>query len=112
MEKTTDFCKVTAVIRTGVLERVEQRLQELGVHGICVTSVKGHGEYADFYSRDCMTTHARVEIFTSAERADDVVQAIMEAAYTGVKGDGIVAVLPVSKLYRIRQRAEVRPDEV
>lgn len=31
MEKTTDFCKVTAVIRTGVLERVEQRLQELGV---------------------------------------------------------------------------------
>ncbi len=86
MEKTTDFCKVTAVIRTGVLERVEQRLQELGVHGICVTSVKGHGEYADFYSRDCMTTHARVEIFTSAERADDVVQAIMEAAYTGREG--------------------------
>lgn len=108
----TKFCKVTAIIRCEVLAKVEQRLQELGVHGFSVMQVKGCGEYTDFYSHDCMTTHARVEIFIAAHRAEFVAQAIMDAAHTGVEGDGIVAVLPVNKVYRIRKRAEVLPDEL
>ena len=44
----TDYCKVTAIIRCEVLEKVEQRLQELGVSGISVTRVKGYGDYANF----------------------------------------------------------------
>lgn len=108
----TNFCKITAIIRCEVLEKVEQRLQELGVHGYSVMQVKGCGEYTDFYSRDSMTMHARIEIFISAHRAEDITQAIMDAAHSGVEGDGIVAVLPVNKVYRIRHRAEVRPDEL
>jgi len=112
MNMNTDFCKVTAIIRCEALEKVESRLQELGVHGFSVMQVKGCGEYTDFYSRDCMTTHVRVEIFISAQRADVIAQAIMGAAHTGVEGDGIVAILPVYKVYRIRKRAEVLPDEL
>lgn len=112
MEKNTDYCKVVAIIQSDVLDKVERRLQELGVPGISVTRVKGYGEYADFYSHDCMTTHARVEVFTAAERADPIAQGIMDAAHSGEKGGGIVAVLPVSKIYRIRKCAEVQPDEI
>lgn len=112
MEKNTDYCKVTAIIRCEVLEKVEQRLNEIGVPGISVTQVKGHGEYSDFYSRDSMTTHVRVEIFISAQRAEAIVQAIMDAAHSGTAGDGIVAVLPVNQVYRIRHRAAVLPDEL
>lgn len=112
MEKSADFCKVTAIIRCEVLEKVELRLQELGVHGLSVMQVKGYGEYADFYSRDCLTTHARIEIFISAKRADSIAQAIMDVAHTGVEGDGIVAVLPVNKVYRIRHRTQVLPDDL
>jgi nitrogen regulatory protein P-II 1 len=108
----TNFCKVTAIIRCEALEKVERRLQEIGVHGFSVMQVKGCGEYTNFYSLDCMTTHARVEIFVSAHRAEVIAQAIMDAAYSGVEGDGIVAVLPVNKVYRIRKRAEVLPDEL
>jgi nitrogen regulatory protein PII len=36
----------------------------------------------------------------------------MDAAYSGVAGDGIVVVLPVEKIYKIRHRAEVQPDEL
>jgi len=89
-----DFRKVNAIIRSDALEKVEQRLHELGVPGISVTRVKGYGEYKNFYTNDWITTHARVEIFTS-----------------GTSGDGIVAVLPVEKVYKIRHRAEVLPDE-
>jgi nitrogen regulatory protein P-II 1 len=112
MEENTDFCKVTAFIRCEVLEKAERRLQELGVLGISVTSVKGCGEYTNFYSHEGMTTHARVEIFTSAKRAEAIAQAIMDTACSGQVGDGIVAVLPVNKVYRIRHRMEVRPDEL
>lgn len=112
MKEDTDYCKVTAIIRCGMLEKVEQRLKEIGVPGVSVTQVKGYGEYTNFYTRDWMSTHARVEIFTFASLADSIVQAVMDAAHTGVEGDGMVAVLPVSKVYRIRQRAEVRPDEL
>ena len=112
MDMNFNYCKVTAIIRCEALEKVEQKIIAIGVHGISVTQVKGYGEYADFYSRDCMTTHARVEIFTSSKSADDIAQAIMNAAHSGVEGDGIVAVLPVKSLYRIRNRAEVNPDEI
>ncbi|MBI1424293.1 MAG: P-II family nitrogen regulator [Gammaproteobacteria bacterium] len=111
MGKGEGYCKVVAIVRGESLENVEQRLQQLGVPGITVTCVKGYGEYADFYSRDCMTEHVRVEIFTSAARAENVAQGIIDAAHSGVAGDGIVAVLPVSKIYRIRQRAEIRPEQ-
>lgn len=36
----------------------------------------------------------------------------MEAAHTGVPGDGIVAVLPVDKVFHIRTRSEVAPADL
>lgn len=111
MENETDFCNVIAIIRCDAFEQVEQCLRELGVPGITVTCVKGYGEYTDFYCREWTTTHTRVEIFTATGQADAIAQAIMGVAHSGVPGDGIVAVQPVSKIYRIRNRAELTPDE-
>jgi len=100
--------KVTAIIRSNLLEKVEHKLQEMSVRGLSVTKVKSYGEYANFYSKDWMVNNARIEIFIDEARAN----AIMEAAHVGVEGDGIVAVLPVDKLYRIRTRSEATVDEV
>jgi len=107
-----NYRKVTAIIRREVLEKVEKKLQKSGVQGVSVTRVKGYGEYTDFYSKDWMVSHARIEIFTHQSKADVIAQAIMEAAHTGVEGDGIVAVLPVEKLYRIRTRSEAAIDDI
>lgn len=106
------YRKVTAIIRRDVLEKVERELQAMGVRGISVTKVTGYGEHADFYSKDWMVSHARIEIFTTEYQADAIAQSIMETAHLGLEGDGIVAVLPVEKLYRLRTRAEATPDEV
>ncbi len=88
-------CKVTAIVRLSMLERVEDRLQDLQVPGISVTKVKGYGEYANFFRPDWMVEHARIEIFLHSARADEVARAIADAARTGGSGDGLVAVLPV-----------------
>lgn len=112
MDKDTDYCKVIAIIRNDALAGVERRLQELGVQGISVTGVRGYGEYTDYYTPELLTRHLRIEIFATAKQGDAIAQAIMDAAHSGLAGDGIVAVLPVSKVYRIRRHAEVRPDEL
>jgi nitrogen regulatory protein P-II 1 len=99
--------KITAIIRCTLLEPVERRLQEIGVPGMTVTHVKGFGEYANFFRRDWTVTHARIEIFTEQSLVDRIVDTIQDAAHTGTPGDGIVAVLPVERLYRIREKREI-----
>ena len=101
------FRKVTATVSCDALEKVESALQAIGVGGISVTKVKGYGEYVDLYKRDWMTVHCRIEVFTSAQRAEKVARTIIDAAHSGLKEDGIVAILPVENLYRIRTRAPV-----
>ncbi|HED39392.1 MAG TPA: P-II family nitrogen regulator [Chromatiales bacterium] len=100
-----DYRKVTAIFRIELLDKVEKKLQELGVRGLSISKVKGYGEYIDFYAKDWMTNHARVELFIEESEAETIAQAIMDAASLDMEGDGIVAILPVEKLYHIRTRS-------
>ncbi|MDQ6979552.1 MAG: P-II family nitrogen regulator [Mariprofundaceae bacterium] len=94
--------KITAIFQETMLAKVELALGEAGVGGFTVTSVKGCGEYKNYYTQDLTSCHARIEIFIIEERAEDVVLSIMAAAHIGLEGDGIVAISPVESLYRIR----------
>jgi nitrogen regulatory protein P-II 1 len=104
--------KVTAIIRSDTLDRVEERLQNIGVKGLTVTNVKGFGEYANFFTHTWLVTHSRIEIFTEKNRAEQIAGAIMQAAHTGGAGDGIVVLLPVEKVFRIRTKNEAQPGEL
>ena len=100
--------KVVAIVRTDALKDVEDRLRVIGVPGITVDRVKGFGEYANFFTPDWMSAYARVEVLTDVVQAQRIVDAIIQAAHTGAAGDGIVSVLPVEKLYRIRDHRELQ----
>ena len=119
-----DLKKVVAIVRTDMIEHVESRLIQLGVPGITIARVKGFGEYSNFFTHDWLSAYVRIEIFTDPAQVQQIVDAILEAAHTGTPGDGIVSVLPVDSLYRVRdyrklsslhgpQRAEepARPEE-
>lgn len=56
--------------------------------------------------------HDRLEIYCETSRANGIIQAIMDAAHTGSAGDGIVTLIPVEKLYRIRSKVEAKFGEV
>ncbi len=99
------FSNVIAIVRLTDLEKVEKSLRQAEVRGITVTRVKGYGEYKNFFSPDWKVGHARIEIFTA--RAEEVAETIMNAAHSGSAGDGVVAIVPIAKLYRIRDRSEV-----
>lgn len=107
---------VIAVVRVGALEEVERRLMKIGISGMTVIKVKGVGQHAnssgrDWLSRDWLMEEAKIEIVAEESRVGAITSAIIDAAHTGDPGDGIVTVLPVSKFYRIRTRAEALPDD-
>lgn len=104
--------KVTAIIRSSVLDDVEQRLRDIHVPGVSITKVKGYGEYANFFRPDWSCQHARVEIYCRHERADEIARAIVDSAHTGGAGDGIVVVLPVESIFRIRTREVATTEDL
>ncbi len=109
---STDYAMVTGTIRSDCLKQVERALQDLGVSGVSVSRVKGYGEYADFFTSDWMSTYVRVEVITAADRAEAIVDCILEAASSGMKGDGIVTLTPIESVWRIRSRAPAPPSEL
>lgn len=109
---TAAYSKITAIIRIDCLEQVEKALQGLHVSGVSVSRVKGYGEYTDFFARDWMSPYARVEIFTSAQQVERITGAVLRAASTGTRGDGIVALEPVDSVLRIRDGSPIPPGAI
>ena len=108
-----EFAKVTAIIRNEVIENVEMALEKAGVSGFTVTNVKGVGEWEKKFSFfGGPSTHCKIEIFTEGSRAEQIAGVIINAAHTGSVGDGLVAVLPVHKVFRIRTKALAKSGEV
>ncbi len=104
--------KIIAIIRSRLLEDVEEELRKIGVRGLTVTRVKGYGEDKSIWAQDWLGTHARIEIFAGKNKADAIAAVIMQVAHTGGPGDGIICILPVEKIYRIRTKSEVKADEI
>ena len=105
--------KVEAIIKPFKLEDVKEALFDIGVSGITVSEVKGHGrqqghtelyrgaEYVvDFLPK------IKIEIVVKEEEVEKVIQTIMENARTGKIGDGKIFVMPVEKAIRIRTGEE------
>ncbi|WP_448508884.1 P-II family nitrogen regulator [Immundisolibacter sp.] len=100
---------ITAVIKPHKLDDVRDALGDLGITGMTVTEVRGFGrqkghteiyrgaEYVvDFIAK------MRVEVAVRDEDADNVVEAIANAANSGKIGDGKIFVSPLEQVVRIR----------
>ncbi|MGZ4818674.1 MAG: P-II family nitrogen regulator [Terriglobales bacterium] len=101
--------KVEAVIQPSKLDAVKDALLEVGVEGMTVIEVRGHGRqkgHTEFYrgreySVDLLPK-VKLEIVLSDELVDKVVQAILEHARTGKIGDGKIFLSRVDEAIRIR----------
>src|SRR3954453_3319737 len=110
--------KIEAIIRPERLQDVQDALDELGVSGLNVTEVMGCGrqkgyteQYRGSRANISLLPKLKIESVVSAELTDRVVEAIVAAAYTGETGDGLLYVLPVSEVVRIRT-GERGPDTI
>jgi nitrogen regulatory protein P-II 1 len=101
--------KVEAVIQNSKLEAVKSALQEIGVEGMTVLEVRGHGRQKGHtevyrgreYSVD-LIPKTKVEMVLPDLMVDKAVQAILGAARTGKIGDGKIFLSKIDEAIRIR----------
>ncbi|MFM0732643.1 P-II family nitrogen regulator [Paraburkholderia sediminicola] len=100
---------VVAIVRLDVVEGLERKLGAIHIHGVTVTKVRGFGVHPNYFADDWTTEHVKIEVFTQPENVDALVKTIMDIARVGAGGDGVVAVIPVEKFFRVRSQAEATP---
>jgi nitrogen regulatory protein P-II 1 len=101
--------KIEAIIREEKLNDVKQALRELGILGLNVVEVRGHGRQGGIelagrtgtYQVD-MLPKIQVNIVLSEHNVDRTVETICNAARTGETGDGLIFIYPVLDVVRIR----------
>jgi nitrogen regulatory protein P-II 1 len=98
---------VIAIVTPESVRTVETRLIEIGIGGITLTKVKGFGSYKNFFTRDWLSDHVKLEILTDEEQVRGIVDALMETAGPDIPGSGIVAVMSVETLLPLHAHAGV-----
>ena len=100
---------IKAIIRPNKVDEVKDALSKLGIAGMTVTEVRGHGKqkghtaiYRGKEYNVSLLPKMQIEVVVTNTIADEAIRAIVEAARTGEIGDGRVFVLPVEQSYRIR----------
>lgn len=100
---------IIAVIKPHRLDEVREALAGLGVQGITVTEVKGHGRqkgHTEFYRgaeyQVTFVPKVKLEIAVDTAIAAKAVEAIQAAGKTGQIGDGKIFVLGLEQAVRIR----------
>ena len=102
-----EYRKVTAIIHPSRLQYVENTLKDHCVHGLSVSEVSGYGEHPNYFGADWKTHFMRLELFVPAEEAEELAKLIMQDARTGSEDNGIVAILPVDTIYKIRTQQKL-----
>jgi len=109
MERSTEMKKIEAIIQPFKLDEVKSALQDIGIDGMTISEVRGHGRQKGHketyrgqeYSVDLLPK-VKVEMVVPSERSDEVVKALSGAARTGKIGDGKIFLYDVAEAIRIR----------
>jgi len=101
--------KIEAIIQPFKLEEVKEALKAIGIDGMTITEVRGHGRQKGHkevyrgqeYQVDLLPK-VKVEMVVGDERLEEVASALATAARTGKIGDGKIFVYDVAEAIRIR----------
>src|SRR3990172_525347 len=101
--------KIEAIIQPFKLDDVKEALKGIGIDGMTVTEVRGHGRQKGHkeiyrgqeYNVDLLPK-VKMEMVVADSRSDEVLKTLTAAARTGKIGDGKIFVYNVAEAIRIR----------
>ena len=101
--------KIEAVIQPFKLEEVKDALKNIGIDGMTITEVRGHGRqkgHKEVYRGQEYTVDllpkVKIEMVVASARSDEVIRTVASAARTGNIGDGKIFIYDVAEAIRIR----------
>jgi len=101
--------KIEAIIQPFKLDDVKDSLKAIGIDGLTVSEVRGHGRqkghkevYRGMEYEVDLLPKVKIETVIPDARLDEVTRAIASAARTGKLGDGKIFVYNVEDALRIR----------
>lgn len=101
--------KIEAIVRLSRFENVRDALADIGVRFFTLSEVKGYGLQGgeklvyrgSTYDNDYIA-RLQLDILTTNEKVDAIINAIVSAGKTGEIGDGKIVVYDVAQVVRIR----------
>lgn len=101
--------KIEAIVQPFKLEEVKEALKAIGIDGMTITEVRGHGRqkgHKEVYRGQEYTVDllpkVKIEMVVPDLRADEVIRTLAGAARTGNIGDGKIFIYDVAEAIRIR----------
>ncbi len=101
--------RIEAIIQPSRFESVRKALHEIGVEGMTVSEVRGHGRQKghteSYRGREYevnLLPKIKIEMVLPYNMVDGAVQTILKAAKTGKIGDGKIFLSQVDEAIRIR----------
>jgi nitrogen regulatory protein P-II 1 len=103
--------KIDAIVRPNRFEAVKAALVQLGIEGMTVSEVRGHGRQKGhtevFRGREYdvdLLPKIKIELVVKPDMVEPAIEAIQGAAYTGKVGDGKIFYYNVAGAVRIRSK--------
>src|SRR6202142_1881154 len=101
--------KIEAIIQPFKLEEVKEALKNIGIDGMTISEVRGHGRQKGHkevyrgqeYNVDLLPK-VKFELVIADARLEEVLECVTNAARTGKIGDGKIFVYEVQEAIRIR----------
>lgn len=101
--------KIEAIIQPFKLDEVKESLKAIGIDGMTITEVRGHGRQKGHkevyrgqeYNVDLLPK-VKIELVVPSSRKEEVIRTLSLAARTGKIGDGKIFVYDVAEAIRIR----------
>jgi nitrogen regulatory protein P-II 1 len=101
--------KIEAVVQPSRLDSVKDALVEIGINGMTISEVRGHGRqkgHTEFYRGNEYTVDLlpkiKLELVLPEAQVEPAIEAILRSAKTGKIGDGKIFVSNVEDAIRIR----------
>jgi nitrogen regulatory protein P-II 1 len=101
--------KIEAIIQPHKIEDVKDALKKIGIDGMTITEVRGHGRqkghkevYRGMEYQVDLLPKVKLELVVPSSRLDEITTALAAAARTGKIGDGKIFVFDVAEAIRIR----------
>jgi nitrogen regulatory protein P-II 1 len=101
--------RIEAIIQPHKLEDVKEALKAIGIDGMTIMEVRGHGRqkghkevYRGMEYQVDLLPKMKIEMVVTDARLDEVVRTLVSSARTGKIGDGKIFVYEVAEAIRIR----------